>query len=104
SAHLIWKLRCDSVIDRNGEEISETEAYSSLKQTLNACLQQDIRQTNCFRWGSRAISKDIVHSTWTPVLKDYDSLPPDWVGKTEVLVGIGPLPQFLPPSHARSGP
>ncbi|KAF9058521.1 hypothetical protein BDP27DRAFT_1240826, partial [Rhodocollybia butyracea] len=62
--HLIWRLRCDSVIDRGGEEISIEEAYNKLKQALNKRLQQDIQQSNKARWGSHALPKDVVGSCW----------------------------------------
>lgn len=63
SAHLIWKLRCEAVIDRDNEDITEQEAYSKFKQALNRHLERDQILTSKSKWKSRYIPKGLVLQT-----------------------------------------
>lgn len=96
SAHLIWKLRCESVIDRENEDISEEETYNRMCHVLNQHLLRDKVLTYQPRWKQKAINKSLVLSTWNPLIKDRGKLPSDWTGDAEVLVGVGPLTLFRP--------
>jgi hypothetical protein len=79
STHLIWKLRCESVIDRLGADITNEEAYARLSSAINGRLQNDISLSNKKRWGQHAIPQALVLATWSLVIIPTDkySLPPN---------------------------
>ncbi|KIK54030.1 hypothetical protein GYMLUDRAFT_178097, partial [Collybiopsis luxurians FD-317 M1] len=99
SAHLIWKIRCEAVIHKEGRNPSVQEVYNRFKFLLNAYLQKDICQSNSYRWGQHTIPMSTVKQTWTPLIctPHYEDPPPDWVGKSKVLVGIEPPTHFIVP-------
>ena len=83
SAYLIWTLRCDRVI---GSHTSTRAAITTKwKNTIAARLDIDRRLAKSNR---RNYSKTKVLHTWSPLISDLDSLPPDWTTNLEVLVGI----------------
>ncbi|KAE9384473.1 hypothetical protein BT96DRAFT_960893 [Gymnopus androsaceus JB14] len=94
SAHLIWKLRCEAVIDCENEDIPDKETYNRLCQVLNQRLARDQNLTYKPRWKKSALTKKKVLQTWNPIIKDPQKLPSDWIGEAGVLVGIGPLKNF----------
>ncbi|KIK62321.1 hypothetical protein GYMLUDRAFT_110534, partial [Collybiopsis luxurians FD-317 M1] len=63
-AHLIWKIRCEIVIDQNGEDPAAQEVYNRFRSLLNSCLQKDIQLTNVHRWGNYAVSESTVRQAW----------------------------------------
>ncbi|KAJ3820892.1 hypothetical protein F5878DRAFT_650629 [Lentinula raphanica] len=76
SAYLIWKLRCEAVIQ--GKEISKIEAN---RLELN-CLLASTKPTK------GRLDKRLVKNTWLEVLREQDNLPEEWLGEGGVLVGI----------------
>ncbi|KAE9384930.1 hypothetical protein BT96DRAFT_769711, partial [Gymnopus androsaceus JB14] len=88
SAHLIWKLRCEAVIDRENEDIPDKETYNRLCQVLNQRLARDQSLTYKPRWKKSALTKKKVLQTWNPIIKDPQKLPSDWIDEAGVLVGI----------------
>ncbi|KAK0463726.1 ribonuclease H-like protein [Desarmillaria tabescens] len=95
SAHLIWKFRCERRIQRGddspGDWHSPREIRNRWVQALNNRLAQDCMATDVARFGNKALRRDLVLRTWNGVLLQNDALPNDWVGNTEVLVGIEPV-------------
>jgi hypothetical protein len=89
SAFLIWKLRCQKVIEfGSGRDHSEIEIHNKWVNIINSRLKLDKILTNSHRYGNKAIPKDKVLETWSGVLYDEESLPDDWIKQSEVLVGI----------------
>ena len=88
SAHLIWKLRCERVIKREGLAFNEAEVRTRWKAIIELRLDMDRRLTSRRRYGHQALSASLVEGTWTPVLRDRESLPTKWVTDIGVLVGI----------------
>lgn len=86
SAHLIWKMRCDRVI--NGKNnFSEHEIESRWRRTIQNRLELDcLLASNKFSKGQ--LSQRTLEKTWFEVLADKDSLPECWYGEDGVLVGI----------------
>jgi hypothetical protein len=65
SAFLIWKLRCQKVIEfGNGKDHSEIEIHNKWVNIINTRLKLDKILTNSHRYGSKAIPKDKVLKTW----------------------------------------
>ncbi|KAI0742775.1 hypothetical protein C8Q80DRAFT_1102100 [Daedaleopsis nitida] len=87
SMYLIWKLRCERVIQNDGEEPSirevENRWYSAIDQRLG--LERKIAALT-IRKRSRAMSR--VEQIWEPVLVDLDNLPAGVSVTLGVLVGI----------------
>ncbi|KAE9391841.1 hypothetical protein BT96DRAFT_831489, partial [Gymnopus androsaceus JB14] len=94
SAHLIWKLHCEAVIDRENEDIPDKETYNRLCQVLNQRLARDQSLTYKPRWKKSALTKKRVLQMWNPIIKDPQKLLSDWIGEAGVLVGIGPFNNF----------
>ncbi|KAI0672124.1 hypothetical protein C8Q78DRAFT_970690 [Trametes maxima] len=89
SAHLIWKIRCERVIERSGEP----ESYHTIQEIRNRWedainkrlrLDQDLAHPRIKRG---RIEPKIVHATWKGVLKDEAALPDEWFTIKGVLVG-----------------
>jgi ribonuclease HI len=55
---------------------------------MNLRLELDCQMTNA-RWARKAIPKPLVLKTWQGVLERQDTLPEDWTGEPQVLVGVG---------------
>ncbi|KAJ7864066.1 RnaseH-domain-containing protein [Mycena leptocephala] len=84
SAHIIWKLRCDSVIGRGGTPPSANEVH-------NRWLKIDRILTNKLKYGKQhALAPSLVLETWGGTLLGEDELPDDWLREPGVLVGIAP--------------
>ncbi|KAL1687731.1 hypothetical protein GGG16DRAFT_61566 [Schizophyllum commune] len=88
AAHLIWKMRCERVIQREGIQFSTQEAIHRWEAVIGARLDTDRRLTSVERYGRRAMSAQLVESTWRPVVIERESLPYNWVTDIGVLVGI----------------
>ncbi|KAJ6618924.1 hypothetical protein B0H10DRAFT_2371884 [Mycena sp. CBHHK59/15] len=88
SAHLIWRLRNERVIQEK-DAASEQEIHNHWRKTINNRLHLDCVLTNNGKYGKRALKKALVKSTWKKVLKDEDALPKEWYRETRVLVGVG---------------
>ncbi len=87
AAHLIWKLRCERVIQKEGEEHSNIEVTNRLYAALDSRLTLD-RRTAAIARGRKALKPQDVERIWSPIIEHKDSLPPRWVVDSGVLVGI----------------
>ncbi len=85
--HLIWKLRCERVIQNEGANFSETEITNRLYACLNTRLDLD-RRTAAMACGKKSLKPVEVEKIWLPILEGKDNLPPNWVVNGGVLVGI----------------
>lgn len=88
SAHLIWKLRNERVIQEK-PVATEIAIQNKWCKAINNRLVLDCILTNKTRYGKKAIDKSVVEDTWQRVLRDEDTLPRDWTRETGVLVGVG---------------
>jgi len=91
SAHLIWRIRCERVLERSDRDQWHTakEISNRWQSTLNKRLALDQAMTSR-KYGSKAIKAKTVLHTWSGILQNEQSLPDDWIGFPGVLVGIGP--------------
>lgn len=89
SAYLIWKLRCERVIQHEGQdfEFSIREVRNRWHAVLERRLDLD-RRSCAKHLGKSKLKAKHVARVWKPVIKDWDALPPDWVTNSGVLVGI----------------
>jgi ribonuclease HI len=89
SAHLIWKLRNERVIQQTGSAPLAKIQNRWLK-TINTRLAIDCAMTDKFKYEKKALSISFVKRTWKKTLKDEHTLAKDWprtgIG---VLVGVG---------------
>jgi hypothetical protein len=94
SAYLIWKIRCERVLERPDCEHwhSSIEIQNRWLHTMNRRLEHDCAMTGQ-QYGKKALKKEIVLQTWSGTLRDEQSLPENWIKKPGVLVGIEPLEQ-----------
>ncbi|KAJ7457217.1 ribonuclease H-like protein, partial [Mycena galericulata] len=98
SLHLIWKLRCERVIGRDGEPASEQEIHNRWIHAINERIEIDRRLTDKLKFGKQYyVAPSLVLETWKAVLKDKNKLPDDWLRGPEVLVGIAPKRSLRPP-------
>lgn len=88
SVHLVWKLRCERVVDPDFDPRGHSLVHITNRwlDALNRRLTLDQQTTNP-RLGKAAVPRDVVLATWTPILRDCASLPADWIFHAEVLVG-----------------
>jgi hypothetical protein len=94
SAYLIWLLRCERVIGhQNRRTASPNEIHNRWLAAINARLQVDRLMTSRYRYKERALPAQVVHNTWSGVLKDEELLPDEWEKERGpgVLVGIEPI-------------
>ncbi|KAI0677140.1 hypothetical protein C8Q78DRAFT_962979 [Trametes maxima] len=89
SVHLIWKMRCERVIQNDGREFTQETVtnrwYAAIKQRV------DLDRCAASRaLGKKALNPRRVGAIWRPVLESLgdDELPDDWVLNNGVLVGI----------------
>lgn len=89
SAHLIWKIRCERVIQREGDPSkwhTANEVENRWYAAINGRLRFDQAMTNPI-YGRKALKKTVVIRTWQLTLQDERYLPDNWIGKPGVLVG-----------------
>ncbi|KIN94514.1 hypothetical protein M404DRAFT_939893, partial [Pisolithus tinctorius Marx 270] len=101
SAYLIWKLRCDWVINKGTAESIPThdEIHNKWVHTINLRLKFDRLQTDAKRYGNKAIKQETILKTWRGTLLNEENLPNfNWIWKSGVLVGITPR---RPPGRGR---
>ncbi|KAF8955415.1 hypothetical protein BDZ97DRAFT_1764897 [Flammula alnicola] len=89
SAHLIWKMRCERVIQNENEPTTKAEVNKRWIKAINLRLEMDCRMTDS-KYEKKALAKGLVLDTWTGTLLNEDNLPQDWTRETGVLVGIRP--------------
>ncbi|EJF57243.1 hypothetical protein DICSQDRAFT_69877 [Dichomitus squalens LYAD-421 SS1] len=87
SVHLIWKLRCERVIQNDGQEFTQREVTSRWYAAIEHRLQLD-RRTAALARGKKDINPDLVERIWYPIIEGARDLPHDWVVDSGVLVGI----------------
>ncbi|TFK89514.1 ribonuclease H-like protein [Polyporus arcularius HHB13444] len=85
--HLIWKLRCERVIQNEGKEFTEREITNRFYMTLDTRLNLD-RRTAALAKGRKSLKPHEVERIWLPIIDKKESLPPKWVIDGGVLVGI----------------
>ncbi|EIW56839.1 uncharacterized protein TRAVEDRAFT_128188 [Trametes versicolor FP-101664 SS1] len=89
SCHLIWKIRCERVIGREGDPTlyhSTAEIRKRWLHALNRRLNIDQALTSrALR--RKSLNASLVCSTWQGLLVDEQSLPEDWTSCQGVLVG-----------------
>ncbi|EIW60971.1 uncharacterized protein TRAVEDRAFT_120975 [Trametes versicolor FP-101664 SS1] len=88
SARLIWKLRCERVIAKNGDEFPEVEVTNRWYAELERRLHLDRRIAALSHGKKRKKHIRRLEEVWSPLLAERGNLPPNWVTKSEVLVGI----------------
>ncbi|KAJ6484776.1 hypothetical protein C8R45DRAFT_904010 [Mycena sanguinolenta] len=106
SMHLIWKLRCESIIGHDGTPPTVNEVHNRWVRAMNDRLQIDINLTDRKRFGKQyTVAPALVLETWNGTLLQNDELPDDWLKEPGVLVGITPMGSLRPPSppSARQG-
>lgn len=99
SAHMIWKLHCDSVIGRGTNPPSTNDVHNRWVKIMNEHLDIDRNLTNKLKYDRRhALLPSLVLETWRGTLLDEDKLPDDWLREPRVLVGIAPKRSRRSPS------
>ncbi len=87
TVHLIWKMRCERVIQRDGAEFTENEITNRYYATMDTRLTLD-RRTAALARGKKSLKPQDVERIWRPVIENSNGLPPRWVTDSGVLVGI----------------
>ncbi|KAF5318885.1 hypothetical protein D9758_019007 [Tetrapyrgos nigripes] len=87
SAYLIWKMRCERVIQKDNVPFTTREIENRWLHMIDERIQLDRCMTNQ-KYGNKGISPNLVRATWQGLLKREHTLPDDWVTNTGVLVGI----------------
>lgn len=90
AAHLIWKVRCERVINEDKYSWGRVPSTQEIKAKWNHAIQERLttdRLSTFERAGPRKIKKEIVLETWRGVLYNERSLPKDWTSVDGVLVG-----------------
>ncbi|KAJ7314480.1 hypothetical protein DFH08DRAFT_716566 [Mycena albidolilacea] len=86
SAYLIWLLRNERVISRDGTPATEEEIKNRWKSTINQRLQVDKTLANRPTRGKHPVlAPKLVLDTWSNILDDERSLPADWLREPRVL-------------------
>ncbi|KAJ7921989.1 hypothetical protein B0H13DRAFT_1604036 [Mycena leptocephala] len=94
SAYLIWKLRNDRVISRDGEPTTEDEITNKWKFAMNQRLQVDRTLANRpIKGKCPALAPRLVLETWSDTLDEESSLLANWLQEPRVLVGSRAFPQ-----------
>ncbi|KAJ7631436.1 ribonuclease H-like protein [Mycena polygramma] len=88
SAHLIWRLRNERVINEK-EPASVTEIHNRWVHQIQIRLSLDCAMTDKLKYEKKAIKMSLVKGTWKKVLKNEHLLSKDWPREVGVLVGIG---------------
>ncbi|KAJ7475478.1 hypothetical protein B0H11DRAFT_1727382, partial [Mycena galericulata] len=104
SLYMIWKVRCDCVIRKGGQSLSNSEIHNKWLHAINERLKVDRILTNHSRYGkSISIKPILVLQTWSSTLKNEEDLPENWLKEPKVLVGIESM-RSPPPSQPASRP
>ncbi|KAF8144614.1 hypothetical protein K438DRAFT_1992637 [Mycena galopus ATCC 62051] len=87
STHLIWKLRCEFVVGREGTDPpSDHEVRNKWVFAMNERIEADHNLTNTLKYGKQySVAPSLVLGTWRGVLKDENQMPDDWLREPEVL-------------------
>ncbi|KAK0471826.1 hypothetical protein IW261DRAFT_1344102 [Armillaria novae-zelandiae] len=87
SAHLIWKMRNDHVIN-NREHYSMREIEQRWLHAMNRHMRLDCLLSDQKKFRKKAIRKFLVLTTWQGALVNESSLQEDWTKDSGVLVGM----------------
>jgi len=99
SAHLIWKIHFDQVINRTEDnKLTQTEIHNKWVNIMNTHLKMDVILTNSYKYKCKATPFNKVLDTWKNILFNERKLPENWIKQTGVLVGIASL---RPPGRNR---
>jgi len=83
AGNLIWKIRCERVIQREGKEDllhTEQDIQNRFVAIMNKRLLHDKLLTNTSRYRQQAIPRARVLATWANVLnEDTSKAPDDWI-------------------------
>ncbi|KAJ6550391.1 hypothetical protein DFH09DRAFT_925930 [Mycena vulgaris] len=102
SMYMIWKVRCDCVIGKAGEPLSQNEIHNRWLHAINDRLNVDRILTNQSKYGKNiSIRPSLVLETWSSTLKDEEDLPEIWLKEPKVLVGVEPLNSSPPATQSR---
>ncbi|KAF7419654.1 hypothetical protein PC9H_002246 [Pleurotus ostreatus] len=86
SAYLIWKLRCERVIQNENASFTTQEVTNRWIATMNARLDLDREMTNeCL--GKHKIRTKVVLQTWKGALDGEENLPRNWTKLNGVFSG-----------------
>ncbi|KAJ7017994.1 hypothetical protein C8F04DRAFT_978182 [Mycena alexandri] len=97
SIFMIWKIRNNCVISRDGEPLPENEIHNKWLYAMNMRLTFDRALTNHAKYGRQiSIKSSLVLQTWSSTLLKEDALPKDWIKQPRVLVGIEPKSSHPP--------
>ncbi|KAJ7167393.1 hypothetical protein C8R43DRAFT_877610 [Mycena crocata] len=100
SLWLVWKLRCECVIQNDGKPPTVQEIHNRWVRMMNERLQIDINLTNTLKFDKQySLPHSLVLDTWRGTLKDEASLPKNWLSESEVLVGMMPMGSVRPPTQ-----
>ncbi|KAH9858722.1 hypothetical protein C2E23DRAFT_717188 [Lenzites betulinus] len=88
SLHLVWKLRCERVIqwDEPGKMHSTAKITNLWYKIINERLRLDMERTKA-KWKKRRLPVSTVLDTWRGTIHDEAALPEDWTKTAGVLVG-----------------
>ncbi|KAJ7142254.1 hypothetical protein C8R44DRAFT_865616 [Mycena epipterygia] len=88
SVFVIWKLRNESVIKKQGETLADNLIRNKWLHAINLRLQFDCVLTNHAKYGKQnSISQSLVLQTWRSTLMNEEELPENWIREPRVLVG-----------------
>lgn len=87
SLYLVWKLRCERVIQNGGREFTAREITNRWYKVIEQRLDLDRRSTKK-SVSTLALKPGKVKAIWGPLLTGSEDLPEGWVGNSGVLVGI----------------
>ncbi|KAH9852135.1 hypothetical protein C2E23DRAFT_731757 [Lenzites betulinus] len=85
TAYVIWKLRCERVIQNEGRNFSDQEVEARWRSAMNRRLTLD-RDAAAPRIGKAALKRGEIEQIWSPLLEI--NTPANWMEKYGVLVGI----------------
>jgi hypothetical protein len=85
SAHLVWRLRNERVIQGSGSK-SVDEIRNRWLKMINNRLDIDCAMTNVFKYEKKALRVSLVKATWTKTLKGERTLAKYWPKRVGVLV------------------
>ena len=87
SIYLIWRLRCERVIQNDGAEFSKHEVTRRWYAAIDQRLDLDRRACAAYL-GRSALKPAMIACIWEPIVHARGGLPQNWVTDSGVLVGI----------------